>query len=68
MIVCVCKGVSDREIRRAMDAGVLSVSALARQCGAGTECGSCCPALQDMLRDDGDRARGTQGMPAPAHA
>jgi bacterioferritin-associated ferredoxin len=43
MIVCVCKAVSDRHIRTAVNGGVSSVTELSRKTGLGTCCGKCVP-------------------------
>jgi bacterioferritin-associated ferredoxin len=48
MIVCICRGVSDRKIHQAIDDGAGSVRDLQR-CGIGDECGSCHNALRKML-------------------
>ncbi len=50
MIVCVCKGVNEREIRDRIHSGCSTEESIARQCGAGTDCGSCLPLLRDLLR------------------
>ena len=41
MIVCLCRGISDRTIKKTIDHGAKSVAAVGRACGAGTDCGSC---------------------------
>ena len=42
MIVCVCRGVSDRELTEAVRCGARNLDDIARHCdGAGTDCGSC---------------------------
>jgi bacterioferritin-associated ferredoxin len=42
MIVCLCRGVSDRQIVEAVHDGARSLDDVARRCdGAGTDCGSC---------------------------
>jgi len=48
MIVCICRGVSDRTINEAIDDGARSVRDLQR-CGIGDQCGSCHNALRKML-------------------
>jgi bacterioferritin-associated ferredoxin len=48
MIVCICRGVSDRTINEAIDDGARSVRDLQR-CGVGDQCGSCHNALRKML-------------------
>jgi len=41
LIVCSCRAVSDREIRRLARAGAASPRAIADACGAGSCCGGC---------------------------
>jgi len=48
MIVCICRGASDRTINQAIDDGAHSVRDLQR-CGIGGQCGSCHNALRKML-------------------
>lgn len=50
MYICVCKAVSDRHIRAAVqDAGVISLRDLTRGLGLGTCCGKCVPAARAVL-------------------
>lgn len=49
MIVCVCKAVSDRQIKAAVKNGASSVRDLARGLGVGTCCGKCLPEAQRTL-------------------
>ncbi|MEZ4473774.1 MAG: (2Fe-2S)-binding protein [bacterium] len=51
MIVCLCEGVNDREVKRALRQGAADLSTLRRECGAGGDCGSCRPQLRRMLRE-----------------
>jgi len=48
MIVCICRGASDRTVRAAIDDGARSVSDL-QGCGIGDQCGSCHNMLRKML-------------------
>ena len=41
MIVCQCRGVSDRQIKRAVRNGACSLREVARETGAGMRCGGC---------------------------
>jgi bacterioferritin-associated ferredoxin len=54
MIVCSCLRVSDREVRAAIRRGAGSVEALGEACGAGSRCGTCQPALCELLRERQD--------------
>jgi len=43
MIICVCKAVSDRHIRTAVNDGATCLRDLSRELGVGTCCGKCVP-------------------------
>jgi bacterioferritin-associated ferredoxin len=49
MIVCVCKAVSERQIRTAVKAGASSLRDLTRDLGIGTCCGKCLPEAKSAL-------------------
>lgn len=51
MYVCLCMGVTDREIRAAISEGASSVEEVAFCTGAGTRCGSCLPTVDGMLTE-----------------
>ena len=53
MWLCLCKSVSDRQIRQAIRAGARTVDDLSRMTGAGTDCGECLRALRDSLVEAG---------------
>lgn len=48
MIVCICRGKSERDIERALDSGAESLFDLQR-CGIGDQCGSCHNSLRAMI-------------------
>jgi bacterioferritin-associated ferredoxin len=48
MIVCICRGVSDRDVRSAIENGAGCVETLAR-CGIGGDCRGCEDTLIDMI-------------------
>jgi bacterioferritin-associated ferredoxin len=49
MIVCVCKAVSDRQIRAAVKGGATCLRDLTRDLGVGTCCGKCLPEAKTAL-------------------
>ena len=51
MIICVCKGLSDREIESAIECGNGTEEEVGHSCGAGTDCGSCLQTLRQMLSE-----------------
>jgi bacterioferritin-associated ferredoxin len=48
MIVCMCRGVSDGQLREAVRAGK-TLEDVMRATGAGTECGCCLPAMARIV-------------------
>ena len=49
MIVCLCEGITERDVEEAAHHGARSLDRLARVTGAGTCCGSCHSALRNVL-------------------
>jgi bacterioferritin-associated ferredoxin len=71
MIVCVCKAVSDRQIRSAVKGGARSLRDLTRDLGVGTCCGKCLPEAKAALSaclDDRDSLRTLVFSPASEFA
>nr|WP_255595047.1 (2Fe-2S)-binding protein [Lysobacter sp. BMK333-48F3] len=57
--VCICNGVTDRDIRQAAEAGCRSLPELTMRTGAGANCGSCLELAASLL----EQARGTIDLP-----
>lgn len=51
MYVCICNGVTDRQIREAVENGCGSVSELTMRTGCGATCGSCLDMAAGMIDD-----------------
>ena len=51
MIVCVCNNVSERQIRRAVDAGLTTMPQLREELGVGICCGKCHSCAKTVLRE-----------------
>jgi bacterioferritin-associated ferredoxin len=49
MIVCICKRVSEQQIRAAIDAGAATVAEVGACCRAGTGCGACHEYIAEMI-------------------
>lgn len=54
MIVCICRGVSDRQVRLAVLTGASTLRDVAVSCNAGRGCGACHEMIRDMI-DEGTR-------------
>jgi len=50
VIVCLCRGISEREIVEAIRCGARTFEDVTRRCtGAGTHCGTCRPFIEEHL-------------------
>ena len=61
MYVCICNGVTDRQVREAAEAGCGSVSELTMRTGLGSTCGSCLPLAEAIMAE----VRATRALPLP---
>jgi bacterioferritin-associated ferredoxin len=68
MIVCVCKAVSDRHIRAAVQGGANSLRDLTRDLGVGTCCGKCVPEAKAALSASLDACEAPSDLFASAAA
>lgn len=50
MYVCICHGITDKDILKAARSGVSDIHQLAAETGATTGCGSCLEMAEDILR------------------
>ena len=64
MIICICRGKSERDINRAIDNGASTVRDL-QLCGIGDQCGSCHNSLRGMLAQ-AQAAAAAASVPCPA--
>ncbi|MGY3266994.1 bacterioferritin-associated ferredoxin [Lysobacter sp. HA35] len=51
MYVCICNGVTDRDIRQAAEAGCRTLPELTMRTGAGATCGSCVEMATAILEE-----------------
>ena len=51
MFVCVCRAVTDRQIRDAAQAGVCTLKDLRRELGVTRDCGQCAASALQCLKD-----------------
>lgn len=59
MYVCICKSVTDKQIRRAAASGVDNLYELRQSLGVASGCGTCAATAQEIL----DEARNRQAQP-----
>jgi bacterioferritin-associated ferredoxin len=61
MYVCICNGVTERDIRQAAEAGCRSLPELTMRTGCGATCGSCLDTAAALL----EQMRGERELPLP---
>jgi bacterioferritin-associated ferredoxin len=54
MIVCHCRAVSDRTVRESLRNGAADVAAVMAETGAGTCCGGCLVAVEELVAEGVD--------------
>lgn len=64
MYVCLCQGITDRQIREAVGEGAVTMRKLRLELGVASCCGRCAPHAKQVL----DEARSDQGCTALAAA
>lgn len=67
MYVCICNGVTDRDIRKAADQGARTLDALGEQLKVATCCGRCADCARQVLHE-AIVTRAPSGAPALAPA
>jgi bacterioferritin-associated ferredoxin len=60
MYVCLCNGLTDRELRLHTAVGMCSVSMVYEACGCRPQCGKCVPFVRQMLREVNEPATAGQ--------
>ncbi|HZU85744.1 MAG TPA: (2Fe-2S)-binding protein [Polyangiaceae bacterium] len=51
MYVCVCRAVTDGEVKAAIDAGASSVQEVTEACCAGEDCGACHDMIDELIAE-----------------
>lgn len=51
MYVCICRAVTELEIKASIEAGADTVAAVTRACCAGDDCGACHTTIEELLEE-----------------
>ena len=65
MYVCICKAVTDKQIREAVDQGVSTLGGLRVRLGVARHCGTCATTAEQLIEESLERCSG-QLAAAPA--
>jgi bacterioferritin-associated ferredoxin len=61
MYICLCNGLTDRDLRQHMGGAGRSVSMVYRSCGCQPQCGKCVPFVVRMLREGAESPTALRG-------
>ena len=64
MIVCHCKGLTERDIGKAVREGAVSTDDVATSCAAGSDCGGCRPVIEEILAKNDPARHGSDAKSA----
>jgi bacterioferritin-associated ferredoxin len=56
MYICICRAVTEREVRAAIEGGANTVAAVTKACCAGDDCGACHGVIRELIEDRRDVA------------
>lgn len=63
MYVCLCKGITDRQIKAAIDNGASSIGKLRKALGVASQCGKCSSMTREILDEALNEAPMINGLP-----
>jgi len=63
MYVCVCKGITDRQIKAAIDNGASSLGQLRKALGVASQCGKCSVMTREILNEALSETPMINGLP-----
>jgi bacterioferritin-associated ferredoxin len=68
MYVCICNGITDKQVRRAAESGVTSLWDLQKELGVASNCGKCGDTAVEILRETHNAKRAEPVVYVPASA
>ncbi|MGD8175343.1 bacterioferritin-associated ferredoxin [Marinimicrobium sp. ARAG 43.8] len=65
MYVCVCKGITDHQIKDAVYSGADTLGKLRKSLGVATQCGKCACHTREVIRETSGTAEMASGLGSP---
>jgi len=62
MYVCICKDVTDADIKDAVDSGAKTLRDLYRSHGVGSQCGKCTCVAREVIRDHSEELKAREAV------
>ncbi len=66
MVVCLCQGVSEKDVREVIAEGATTRKKVTSACGAGAGCGGCHQSIREIIREHRGAARASMGRKSGA--
>ena len=63
MYVCVCRAVTDKQVKAAIEAGARTVGDVTKVCCAGDDCGACHHVIEGMIEEAHESESGVRHLP-----
>lgn len=63
MYICLCKAVTDRQIKAAIDQGACSLGKLRKTLGVASQCGKCSVSARELLQECQSQTAEINGLP-----
>jgi bacterioferritin-associated ferredoxin len=63
MYVCVCRAVTDKQVKAAIEGGARTVQDVTQACCAGDDCGACHHVIEGMIEDAVEAEAGVRRLP-----
>lgn len=64
MVVCLCQGVAEKDVREAIADGATTRKKVTRACGAGAGCGGCHQSIREIIDEHRAAARSCGRRPS----
>ena len=68
MFVCVCKSVTDHQIREAVEEGITSFESIQAHLSVGTQCGACACEVKEIMEEKLNQTLSRRGANSSAGA
>ena len=65
MYVCICRAVTEKQVQSTLEKGATTIAEVTRACGAGSDCGGCLGAIEEMIEEREEDVGCSRGFRLP---